>query len=293
MGVSDSGSGTYLCRRCRHTLLFHALYPDARLDECPNCGGKSFTKVDPVAEMREEQNRLYRQMEQQRREAEQHAKRVAEREGVARSLIKAHWILMTGRSEDWEWWDEPDEVFEGRRSDLSTYSCPLCWQDIDVETAATALQERLDAETQSSIDAVRFIAKDGRFKQAAFVREFGDKDEALSKLDALARLQLVRRIDKGTWRLNAAPCPDCAEEAADVPSEFAPLGQSTLPAQLRFRVLQRDGFRCAYCGRSARDGAVLQVDHVIPRAAGGSDSEDNLISACAECNLGKSDFPVI
>jgi 5-methylcytosine-specific restriction endonuclease McrA len=34
-------------------------------------------------------------------------------------------------------------------------------------------------------------------------------------------------------------------------------------------------------------GRLLHVDHVVPVAAGGGTSEDNLLTACAECNLGK------
>lgn len=66
-----------------------------------------------------------------------------------------------------------------------------------------------------------------------------------------------------------------------------------IPAQLRFRVLQRDGFRCAYCGRTSQQGAELHVDHVVPFAHGGETGEDNLITSCAECNLGKSATEVI
>jgi 5-methylcytosine-specific restriction endonuclease McrA len=62
-----------------------------------------------------------------------------------------------------------------------------------------------------------------------------------------------------------------------------------IPAQLRFKVLQRDGFRCQYCGRGAReDGVVLHADHVIPVVAGGETNEGNLMTACASCNLGKA-----
>ncbi|MGA2513418.1 MAG: HNH endonuclease signature motif containing protein [Candidatus Limnocylindrales bacterium] len=62
-----------------------------------------------------------------------------------------------------------------------------------------------------------------------------------------------------------------------------------LPAQLRFSVLQRDGFRCRYCGRTSREpSVVLHVDHVLPLVAGGATTEGNLITACEECNLGKS-----
>jgi 5-methylcytosine-specific restriction endonuclease McrA len=67
-----------------------------------------------------------------------------------------------------------------------------------------------------------------------------------------------------------------------------------LPAQLRFSILQRDGFRCRYCGRTGGDpGVVLHVDHIVPLAAGGATREDNLRTACEECNLGKSARPVV
>lgn len=54
----------------------------------------------------------------------------------------------------------------------------------------------------------------------------------------------------------------------------------------RFKVLERDGFRCRYCGRSAPE-VKLEADHVIPKAQGGDDSMDNLITSCYDCNRGK------
>lgn len=36
--------------------------------------------------------------------------------------------------------------------------------------------------------------------------------------------------------------------------------------KLRWEVFRRDNFACRYCGRTARDGAVLEVDHVTPRS---------------------------
>jgi len=44
----------------------------------------------------------------------------------------------------------------------------------------------------------------------------------------------------------------------------------------------------AACGASA-ETTELQVDHVDPVSAGGTDDEDNLVTACIACNLGKSD----
>ncbi len=56
----------------------------------------------------------------------------------------------------------------------------------------------------------------------------------------------------------------------------------------RFRVLHRDNFTCRYCG--ARPGSeLLEVDHLVPVARGGSDDEINKVAACKTCNRRKSD----
>jgi hypothetical protein len=61
----------------------------------------------------------------------------------------------------------------------------------------------------------------------------------------------------------------------------------TVSRRLRFEVLRRDGYTCRYCGAKAPD-ATLTVDHVVPVALGGDDDPRNLVTACAECNAGKS-----
>ena len=57
---------------------------------------------------------------------------------------------------------------------------------------------------------------------------------------------------------------------------------------LRFDVFKRDDFRCVYCGLSVADGVILHADHVIPESKGGPTVIDNLVTACLDCNLGKS-----
>lgn len=60
----------------------------------------------------------------------------------------------------------------------------------------------------------------------------------------------------------------------------------------RFEVLRRDSFRCYYCGtRGKETGEGLQIDHVVPKALGGGDEPTNLVSACRDCNYGKSSMP--
>ncbi|MBI4225052.1 MAG: HNH endonuclease [Candidatus Sungbacteria bacterium] len=62
-------------------------------------------------------------------------------------------------------------------------------------------------------------------------------------------------------------------------------------ASIRFLVFWRDGFRCVYCGASQIEVPKirLNVDHLIPKSAGGKFTFDNLVTACAQCNVGKSD----
>ncbi|HEY5539254.1 MAG TPA: HNH endonuclease [Thermoplasmata archaeon] len=61
----------------------------------------------------------------------------------------------------------------------------------------------------------------------------------------------------------------------------------SIPARLRWKVLSRDDFTCQYCGHRASE-ARLEVDHAVARAAGGETDISNLITACIECNRGKS-----
>ncbi len=51
----------------------------------------------------------------------------------------------------------------------------------------------------------------------------------------------------------------------------------------RFNLFLRDEFTCQYCG-SRHD---LTFDHVVPRAMGGVTSWENVVAACAPCNLHK------
>lgn len=66
--------------------------------------------------------------------------------------------------------------------------------------------------------------------------------------------------------------------------------KKTAYMRLRFEVLKRDGFKCVYCGRSPSDGVTLQIDHIVPQSKGGKTVDTNLVTACQECNVGKSDI---
>jgi hypothetical protein len=64
--------------------------------------------------------------------------------------------------------------------------------------------------------------------------------------------------------------------------------KNVVRAGIRWQVFERDNFKCVACGKSAIDGAILHVDHILPRSKGGKDEMDNYQTLCHLCNIGKS-----
>ncbi len=60
--------------------------------------------------------------------------------------------------------------------------------------------------------------------------------------------------------------------------------RSPISSEVRTYVLQRDGFRCVYCGGSPER---FHLDHVMPKSRGGTDDANNLVASCPPCNLYK------
>lgn len=56
----------------------------------------------------------------------------------------------------------------------------------------------------------------------------------------------------------------------------------------RENIYKRDNYECVYCGEDNKK--LLTLDHVIPRSKGGSNSWENLVTACKKCNGEKSDL---
>ena len=58
--------------------------------------------------------------------------------------------------------------------------------------------------------------------------------------------------------------------------------------EVREYLLEKFGRKCVYCGA---EGVPLNIDHVVPRAKGGSNRVSNLVLACMSCNQ-KKGLPV-
>lgn len=109
--------------------------------------------------------------------------------------------------------------------------------------------------------------------RAAFTNRFGSWTQAL----------VAAGFDPGARRQRSV-----ALKKKRCVKSFKERNYKQITPKLRFAILERDEFRCVYCGRVPADGAILHVDHIIPRSKGGTTSFANLVTSCRQCNLGKN-----
>lgn len=80
------------------------------------------------------------------------------------------------------------------------------------------------------------------------------------------------------------------QDRAGTIARFCPPGQRLSGRQwdkARARILERDGYQCAYCGDYGDT-----VDHVEPIVRGGSNDDANLVACCSYCNGSKGAKPL-
>lgn len=65
-------------------------------------------------------------------------------------------------------------------------------------------------------------------------------------------------------------------------------GYGTEWVKARDRILKRDAYMCQPCLTAGRPTPATQVDHIIPKAKGGTDDPDNLQAICTDCHDAKS-----
>jgi len=64
-----------------------------------------------------------------------------------------------------------------------------------------------------------------------------------------------------------------------------------IPSELRQQVRERADYLCEYCHSSEEASAArFEIDHILPRSKGGSDTLDNLALACQHCNAYRYNF---
>jgi 5-methylcytosine-specific restriction endonuclease McrA len=75
-----------------------------------------------------------------------------------------------------------------------------------------------------------------------------------------------------------------------MPLSLATLSMVESPVSMQegLKILERDDYRCQYCGLDGRasfeNAVVMRVDFVVPRARKGKKDPSNLVACCLPCN---------
>lgn len=82
-------------------------------------------------------------------------------------------------------------------------------------------------------------------------------------------------------------CPTCKAARADRGAgSTTARGYGAAWQKRSARILRRDGYQCQLRLTGCK-GLATTTDHVVPKSAGGTDADSNLVAACRPCNSKK------
>jgi hypothetical protein len=111
----------------------------------------------------------------------------------------------------------------------------------------------------------------------SIVKGLYDRDKTVSKSEVISLLEEMNY------------CPDKVSEIKKILGYKLPKSDDIISLSYRFDIFKRDNYSCQLCGKTAKDGIKLEIDHKIPKSKGGNNTPDNLWILCFDCNRGKSD----
>ena len=89
---------------------------------------------------------------------------------------------------------------------------------------------------------------------------------------------------------------ECAKHMLDAKGGVTRRPRGTISKSLRFLVYQRDSYTCIKCGLVGQGKnheekiKGLEIDHILPNAAGGDSGVENLQVLCRACNNSKRHY---
>ena len=115
-----------------------------------------------------------------------------------------------------------------------------------------------------------------------------DQPNPLQKLVRGMLRDLVTQVNSQKADKTGKPKPKkpTATKSKSKPNQDKEKRSRHIPASVRVSVLHRDGYKCLFCGCSAKQ-VQLEVDHIIPFSQDGSNDPSNLQTLCFDCNRGK------
>ena len=103
--------------------------------------------------------------------------------------------------------------------------------------------------------------------------------------NSLRKIAMVQSHWRGRSSLEEVPTGFEGEEQPAPPKTYF---RPHVPSKLRRYIFVRDKHSCQNCGKTAKDGVKLEVEHVVAVSKGGPTTKDNLVLLCSHCNNGKS-----
>lgn len=153
-------------------------------------------------------------------------------------------------------------------------------------TASTeAIARALLAEDRAQVDYYRLIVRNMVGRVLTKNRGIVEREKDNYRLDGFSDL-----TTKEVSELEAICDERIASylEKREDPWSHRRKSTGYVSGTLRYEILKRAHYRCELCGVSAEHKA-LEVDHIVPRNHGGSDTEFNLQALCYSCNAMKQD----
>ena len=96
----------------------------------------------------------------------------------------------------------------------------------------------------------------------------------------MSRLKCLRPV--------LAPAPVNGWKPDSVRGSRHQRGYGTAWERTRARILRRDGGLCQPCQSDGHVTGATEVDHIVPKAQGGGDNDENLQAICIECHSAKT-----
>lgn len=124
---------------------------------------------------------------------------------------------------------------------------------------------------------------------AAVIGSVIDYNAAKASRERQERVFAERKARRRREREAAKLQADAAVKASERKKAKKAFQQSGEWAKVRYKALKRDGGRCLLCGRTAKDGVGIHVDHIKPKSKYPELALvlSNLQVLCSECNEGK------
>ncbi len=134
-----------------------------------------------------------------------------------------------------------------------------------------------------------------KYSREVYDRKFGGWNKAIHAFIADREKPEEEIVINNSKTENEIPIDNVVEivnpENSNIVETIIMKTPRSVPPKLRFRVFMRDHFTCQYCKRTKEeDGVKLQADHIIAYSNGGETVFENLITACWDCNIGKSNM---